>query len=232
MTLGKKIEEYRKKAKLSQSELANQLYISRQTVSQWENDLTTPTMDNLRRLCEVFGLSLQELLDQDGVTDKEPECAELYKWHYSQEELRDVFRMVRKDTDAGFVLAFGFGIFVLLISFIFQFWTGVSMAVSFVICLGVYFAVNQFRYERNCERSAAVLTAREYHFGVCEGAVQIWIYDGENGLISFDRIYPVQIERIWDSEKLFVFQYHQRRYVVKKQELQKQFQLRRLLGIG
>lgn len=76
MTLGKKIEEYRKKAKLSQSELANQLYISRQTVSQWENDLTTPTMDNLRRLCEVFGLSLQELLDQDGVTDKGPECAE------------------------------------------------------------------------------------------------------------------------------------------------------------
>lgn len=232
MTLGKKIELHRKNAKLSQTELANQLYISRQTVSQWENDQTSPTMDNLLRLCEVFGLSLQDLLDKDGVTDKDSGCAELYKWRYSEEELRAVFRMFRKRYLAGFFFALSFGVIMLLVTVFARFWIGFSMAISFVTCLVFSFAVNQFRYERNCEKTAAVLPDRAYHFGVSDGALQIWVYDGGNILISFDRIYPVQIERIWDSEKLFVFQYQQRRYVVKNQELREYSQLSRLLGMG
>ena len=50
MTVGEKIGQYRKEFKLSQEELANQLFVSRQTVSQWENDQTSQPIDNFLRL--------------------------------------------------------------------------------------------------------------------------------------------------------------------------------------
>lgn len=43
--------------------LADQLCISRQTVSLWETDQTLPTIDNLLRIKEIFGVSVEELID-------------------------------------------------------------------------------------------------------------------------------------------------------------------------
>ena len=62
MTVGEKIQHHRKAKKLSQEELAGQLFVSRQTISQWEKDQTLPSIDNLIRLKEIFGISLDELL--------------------------------------------------------------------------------------------------------------------------------------------------------------------------
>jgi transcriptional regulator with XRE-family HTH domain len=62
MTVGERIQFYRKLNKMSQEELAKRLLISRQTVSLWENDQTMPTIDNLIRLREVFGVSIDEML--------------------------------------------------------------------------------------------------------------------------------------------------------------------------
>lgn len=62
MTIGERIQQYRKAEKLSQEELAGKLFVSRQTVSLWEKDQTLPTIDNLIRLKEIFNISLDELL--------------------------------------------------------------------------------------------------------------------------------------------------------------------------
>ncbi|HEL1559773.1 helix-turn-helix domain-containing protein [Streptococcus suis] len=53
---------------LSQDELAEKLYISRQAVSKWENGEATPDIDKLVQLAEIFGVSLDYL-----VLGKEPE---------------------------------------------------------------------------------------------------------------------------------------------------------------
>ncbi|MBQ1520614.1 MAG: helix-turn-helix transcriptional regulator, partial [Clostridia bacterium] len=60
MTLGQKLHLFRSKAGLSQEDVAGRLLVSRQTVSQWEKDQTMPTVDNLLRLRELFGVSLDE----------------------------------------------------------------------------------------------------------------------------------------------------------------------------
>ena len=62
MTISEKIQLYRKNARLSQEELAKSLLVSRQTISLWENGQTLPTIDNLIRLKEIFGVSLDEML--------------------------------------------------------------------------------------------------------------------------------------------------------------------------
>ncbi len=64
MTVGEKIQFYRKQKGLSQEELGKLLIVSRQTVSQWENGQTYPTVDNLMRLREVFGITMDDLVKE------------------------------------------------------------------------------------------------------------------------------------------------------------------------
>lgn len=62
MTVGENIQRLRKKLGLSQEGLAEKLFLTRQTVSQWETDQTMPTLDNVKLLKDVFGVSTDEIL--------------------------------------------------------------------------------------------------------------------------------------------------------------------------
>ena len=60
MTLGERIQKYRKMKGLSQEEL----HISRQTISKWESNLSSPDIQSCKAMADVFGISLEELLDE------------------------------------------------------------------------------------------------------------------------------------------------------------------------
>lgn len=62
MDIGGNIKEFREKLKMSQDALALKLYISRQTLSNWENNKTIPDVNSLVLLSDVFGVSVDELL--------------------------------------------------------------------------------------------------------------------------------------------------------------------------
>lgn len=61
--LGEKIWRLREERGLSQEVLAEKLDVSRQTVSNWENDRATPDAYKLKQLCEALGVSADELLE-------------------------------------------------------------------------------------------------------------------------------------------------------------------------
>ncbi len=63
--LGEKIWRLREKRGLSQEELAELLGVSRQTVSNWENDRATPDAYKLKQLCETLHVSADALLETD-----------------------------------------------------------------------------------------------------------------------------------------------------------------------
>lgn len=71
MELGKQIRKYRQEAQLSQEDLASRVYVSRQTISNWENDKSYPDVSSLVLLREVFQISLDELIKGDIETMKE-----------------------------------------------------------------------------------------------------------------------------------------------------------------
>lgn len=62
MNLGEKLYELRKEKNLSQEEVADRLNVTRQTVSKWETNQSTPDFDKIVPLCELFGISTEELL--------------------------------------------------------------------------------------------------------------------------------------------------------------------------
>ena len=63
MTLGERIYERRAARNLSQTDLADALGVSRQSVSKWETDASIPELDKLLRLAELFGVTLDELVE-------------------------------------------------------------------------------------------------------------------------------------------------------------------------
>lgn len=71
MELGKQIKKYRQESQLSQDELADRVYVSRQTISNWENDKTYPDVTSLVLLSEIFQISLDKLIKGDIDTMKE-----------------------------------------------------------------------------------------------------------------------------------------------------------------
>jgi len=64
MTIGEKIQKYRKQLGMSQEELGQKLLVSRQTISLWEKDQTVPTIDNLKLLKDIFNVSIDEMLSE------------------------------------------------------------------------------------------------------------------------------------------------------------------------
>ena len=65
MELGKQIYELRKKANLSQEQLAEKVGVSRQTISKWELGETAPDIKQAQILSQIFNVSLDELTGND-----------------------------------------------------------------------------------------------------------------------------------------------------------------------
>lgn len=65
MTLGEKIYKLRTQHNLSQGDLANELNVSRQSISKWENNNSTPDLDKIIKLAEIFNVSLDELIKNE-----------------------------------------------------------------------------------------------------------------------------------------------------------------------
>ena len=69
MNYGQKISDLRKENKLTQAELGNKLNVTAQAVSKWENGLSEPDIESIKKMCELFNVSVDEFL---GVSKKKP----------------------------------------------------------------------------------------------------------------------------------------------------------------
>lgn len=131
MNLGSQIKKYRGELSMSQDELAEKIFVSRQSISNWENDKTYPDIKSLLLLSEVFQVSLDQLVKGD---------LEMMKREISTQELANF----QKDSTIMTVF-----FLLMLISPIplahFLGWWG--MAVYLIICaVGLYYA---FRVEKH-----------------------------------------------------------------------------------
>ena len=62
MTIGDRLLKLRRERNLSQEDLANELDVSRQTISKWETNQSVPDFDKIVPLCNYFGITTDELL--------------------------------------------------------------------------------------------------------------------------------------------------------------------------
>lgn len=67
MDLGTKIKVQREKKNWSQQELADQIHISRQSISKWEQNKALPSITNIVMMSNLFNISLDELMKDDEI---------------------------------------------------------------------------------------------------------------------------------------------------------------------
>lgn len=65
MSIGEKIVELRKKYHFTQEKLAEKIGVSRQTLSNWESNVTSPDLSQAKILCQYLKTSLDELANSD-----------------------------------------------------------------------------------------------------------------------------------------------------------------------
>ena len=140
MTIGEKIQFYRKQIGLSQEALGQKLLVSRQTVSLWEMDKTLPTIDNLLRLKEIFSVSIDDILSESNPAEEQSETPErkpkeTYIFQYKKSELKEISKKAKISLIKRAVLA--------TLSFIFLFFFFATTANDIVLGLfsGVFLIV-------------------------------------------------------------------------------------------
>ena len=65
MDVGIRIKKYRQKQNISQDELAEKIFVSRQTISNWENNKSYPDIKSLMLLSDIFKVSLDDFMKGD-----------------------------------------------------------------------------------------------------------------------------------------------------------------------
>ena len=86
MTLGERIKDCRQNAKLSQEKVAELVGVSRQAVTKWEANQTAPNTENLFKLAEIFGCTVDMMLSADESSKQSP--AEQIYYLYKMEETK------------------------------------------------------------------------------------------------------------------------------------------------
>ncbi|WP_102372504.1 helix-turn-helix transcriptional regulator [Enorma phocaeensis] len=66
MELARRIKEHRERLGMSQGELAKAVFVTRNTISNWETDRTYPDVQSLLLLSELFGVSIDALVREDS----------------------------------------------------------------------------------------------------------------------------------------------------------------------
>lgn len=133
MNLGSQIKKYRSELSMSQDELAEKVFVSRQSVSNWENDKTYPDIKSLLLLSEVFQVSLDQLVKGD---------LEIMKKEISTQELANF----EKDTK---IMTVFYALMLITPIPLAHFFGWLGLAVYLVICVaGLYFAVRVEKHKK------------------------------------------------------------------------------------
>lgn len=60
--ISKNLKKFRKLSNLTQEQLAERMNLTRQAISNWENDKSQPDIDSIARLAEIFGITVEEMI--------------------------------------------------------------------------------------------------------------------------------------------------------------------------
>jgi len=117
MEFNNRLYDLRKKSGYSQEELANRLNVSRQTISKWEVGDSSPDMEKLIAISDLFNVSLDELVKGETVTSN-VETQENVNKRISEIKLSDESRVRAKKIMKWVAIVLGVFVTIDVISFI------------------------------------------------------------------------------------------------------------------
>ena len=205
MTLGERLQQLRKEKQMSQEDLGNLLLVSRQTVSLWENNQTVPTVDNLIRLKEIFGVSIDSILtgDEPTATEVSPEaptteqqdpCLESYCYSVNKKDLFCLSKLYCTKPLLSTVIFFVIFIGAVAGSSEFMTFEPIAPVFFFGFFISLVSFIRCFIHLQKVKRD---MCQREY---VCELYQNYFVLKAykDGGLVSTRRVLPQEIKSLWN----------------------------------
>lgn len=218
MAIGERILKRRKDLGMSQDELGQRLYVSRQTISLWEKNQTVPSIDNLMRLSEIFGVSVDEIL---GVAhnDQKEIPKEAYRFTYTKEELHRLHRLGRRTIYKKPFL------FLLICVCLIVFLLGSSapdVLIGFACGMLFVGTVSHLKaihiYNKRWKNSLDRICKSTYEYKLFEKYIEVNIYR-DNEIIRESKCYYSDIEQIQQLGDWLLLQFGGQSFIVRKGDL-------------
>ena len=220
MTVGEKIQFYRKQIGLSQDELGQKLLVSRQTVSLWEMNKTMPTVDNLLLLKEIFAVSVDDILSESNPVESKRELPkESYRFEYSAAELNDIFKKVRTPLFRNAII-FALSLLFLVISSIGE----ETPMVMVGMLLGIFFTgmfshiKGYLVYKKAWKGNQIKMLENTYSYQLFDTYFILNISKSEEIIKTF-KIFATDIEKVQDLGTYLILQNGGQAYIIKKGSL-------------
>lgn len=138
MTIGEKLLELRKKKSLSQEEVADKLNVTRQTISKWETDQSTPDFDKIAPICELYDISADELLRDKKIEKEEIETERIEE----QDEELNNYRIRKKAKGIGIsIFLYFISVVWIMVAIPVQRMNAIVASAGFLIICGIATAI-------------------------------------------------------------------------------------------
>ncbi len=128
MSFSENMRNLRKECNMSQGDLADALEVSRQSVSKWETEGAVPELDKLMRMCDLFGVTLDELVRGEGEREREASVSHVEKGTAS------ALPEPRRHPTAACILFGMGGVVAILITLLAGILSGLLFAMPFLLC--------------------------------------------------------------------------------------------------
>jgi len=220
MTVGEIIQNHRKELGMSQEELGQKMLVSRQTISLWENNQTVPTIDNLKRLKEIFGVTVDAILGfENTLQNTEAQPIEAYQFNFTKRELNELHRLQRKSI-------YKRPIVFTIVSVLFTIFFILNHAPDFMIGLAfgmlfiglVYHIKWILAYSKTFKSSIERVCKSTYEYKIFDEHISVNIYR-ENEKIRDSKCYYTDIEQIQHLGNWLFFQFGGQNFIVRKSDL-------------
>ena len=130
MNFGEHLYNLRKERNISQGELADALDVSRQSVSKWENNLSTPELDKIIKMSELFNISIDELLKGKNASFEDDQRP--------PEPISPKNSISKKAKNIISLVLLCAGVIILILSTVFiGFFPALSISLPFILCAAI-----------------------------------------------------------------------------------------------
>ena len=220
MTVGEKIQLYRKQIGLSQEELGQKMLVSRQTVSLWEMDKTLPTVDNLIRLKEIFAVTVDDLLNaSEPIPQTKNEPKEAYVFQYDKPSLQEVFKKARFPLiKRAIVFTLACIVLFILLAVAKANGTVIGLLLGYFLVGMISHVKGYFLYQKAWRFNETGILQSTYSYEVFDGYFILNIFRNKEAVKTL-KLYFDDVEKIKAFGNYLVLQIAGQSYIIKKDAL-------------
>lgn len=220
MTIGEKIQKYRRDLGLSQEELSKMLLVSPDTINLWETNESVPTIDNLKILRNIFKVSVDDILGFTNTKRTDENLPnETYRFHFDKDELKAIHRLQIKTILKRPII---FTLICVLLIALFIVASAPEYTIGFtsgMFLIGVFSYIKGIiAHSKTWKGNINIISKSTYEYKFFNDYIDISIYR-ENEKVRWSKCFFSDIEQIHQFYKWIFLQFGGQTFILRKKDL-------------